>query len=88
MKKTQVRLDRDLAAGLESLLGISQATDKTATESVLVRVLLREALAARKGKLVGASEQGYREGWLRGYGDAQQTAQLAFHAGAPSRRSA
>ena len=87
MKKLQVRLDLDLTRELAERLEIATKLDSTITESVLVRCLLRQALAGKSGKPISADMLGYREGWLRGYGEAQHAAQEAFHAAASARRT-
>lgn len=71
----QVRVDRDLARDLDEQIKLAQGVDKTVTESVVVRYLLREVLAARKGRVIPVGEQAYKEGWLRGYGDAKHELQ-------------
>ncbi len=83
--KLQVRLDHDLARAFASARGRGAAHGPVLTTSVLARCLLREALAARHGKVMSADEQGFREGWLRGYAEAQRAAQEALYAAALAR---
>ncbi|MBN2575305.1 MAG: hypothetical protein JXP73_12140 [Deltaproteobacteria bacterium] len=75
MKKSgiiQVRLDRELASSLAAQLKTAKDTNKYISESALVRILLRDAIAARAGRSVPLADQGFIEGWLRGYGKARR----------------
>lgn len=81
-----VRLDRDLVRELTALIRAARERDPRATESLVARVLLREALAARRGQPLPVEDQGFREGWLAGYAEAQRGFQTAMAGTQPFQR--
>ncbi len=83
----QVRLDRDLARDLRDQVERARRDDARVTESVVARMLLRDALAARGGRPLPVGEQAFKEGWLRGYGEAKRAMQEAMKGSEPFRRS-
>ena len=82
----QARITGDLAADLAAEVERTRAANATATESVVVRALLSEAIAARRGRPPSVADAGYKEGWLRGYSEAKRAMQEAASKSAPFTR--
>ena len=83
--KIQVRLDDNLARSLVVQVDAAKEANKELGTCAVVRMLLREALAARNGRTISVGEQGFIEGFMRGCRKAQFALQTALHSAAEDR---
>ena len=84
----QVRLDVDLRRALTTQVRAAKGANTAITESAVLRMLLREALAVRCGRPLPVNEQGFLEGFMKGSSEAQRAFQTALHSAVSAKRSA
>jgi len=66
-KVLQLRLDKDLAHSLAAYVGAAKRT-KSNSDTAVVRLLVREVLAARQARLLPVAERGFVEVCARAFG--------------------
>jgi hypothetical protein len=86
--KIQVRLDDELARALVTQVEAAKEANPDIGTCAVVRMLLREALAARNGRTISVGDQAFIEGFMKGCGQAQSAVQTALHSASQNRRSA
>jgi hypothetical protein len=84
--KIQARLDNQLARAVAIEVAAAKNANPEVGTCAVVRMLLREALAARGGRVLPVSDQGFIEGFMRGSSEAQRAVQTALHSRGPSGR--
>jgi len=82
----QVRLDGDLQRAFAAEVARARKVNVSVSESVVARMLLAEAMSSRIGRPITVAEQGFREGWLRGYGESRRAFLEAAQTSAQAKR--